>query len=52
MKKNLHPFAEHAPHPEKEEAFNIHFMSGLVIILDFRKRFTMLRCLISIQSKE
>ena len=38
--------------PKKEDTFNIHFMSDLVIILDFRKRFTMLRCLISIQSKE
>lgn len=35
--------------PKKEETFNIYFMSGFVIIFDFRKRFTMLRCLISIQ---
>ncbi|MEN3980120.1 hypothetical protein [Acinetobacter sp. CWB-B33] len=25
MKKNLHPFAEHAPHPEKRRGFQYSF---------------------------
>lgn len=49
MKKNFILLRSMLLIPKKEEAFNIHFMSGLVIILDFQKRFTMLRCLISIQ---